>query len=198
MAWLRRPVGRMDSALCALLCLIGVPAAWAQGQDSTPAERNLLIMAELLPGTYDNINQSYFDVRRKLPDADRHPRVNSVITRVSAPAMGKFVFLWRETFVGDGAASAAAAMGGSSRDSIVTLQAGPGADVVTMQRWTNATRKIPTGEIAGLAPQALLHAAACDLTFRRRALLARTRARVPLLRRRAEGRRGSRHPFRTP
>ena len=46
-------------------------AAYAQGQDSTPAERNLLIMAEMLPGVYDNANQAYFDQRRGLPDDDR-------------------------------------------------------------------------------------------------------------------------------
>lgn len=160
---------RAMATLCALLLPIAVPAAFAQGQDSTPGQRNLLIMAEMLPGTYDNINQNYFDTRRKLPDADRHPRVSSVITRVSAPALGKFVFLWRETFVGDGAASAAAAMGGASRDHIVTLQAGPGAEEVTMQRWTNATRKIPIEQVASLTPQALQHAPACDFTFKRRA-----------------------------
>ncbi len=169
MFWLRQLFNRVGATLCALLFLLGVPAAFTQGQDSTPGERNLLIMAELLPGTYDNINQNYFDIRRKLSDADRHPHVNSAITRVSAPAMGDFVFLWRETFVGQGAASAAAAMGGSSRDSIVTLQAGPGAEDVTMKRWTNATRKISNEEIASLTPQGLLHAPACEFTFKRRA-----------------------------
>ena len=38
-------------------------AAFAQGQDGTPAERNLQIIAELLPGNYDNANQAYFDQR---------------------------------------------------------------------------------------------------------------------------------------
>ena len=169
MSWLRPLFNRALATLGALFLLDGMPAVFAQGQDSTPGERSLLIMAELLPGTYDNINQNYFDIRRKLPDADRHPHVNSVITRVSAPALGKFVFLWRETFVGDGAASAAAAMGGSSRDSLVTLQAGPGSEDVTMKRWTNATRKIANEQIASLTPQALLNTPTCDITFKRRA-----------------------------
>ena len=71
-------------------CLLLAPAAFAQGQDSTPAERNLRVMAELLPGHYDNINQNYFDQRRKLPDADRHVRMSTTITRVEAPAFGPY------------------------------------------------------------------------------------------------------------
>jgi hypothetical protein len=43
------------------LCCTGAPVL-AQGQDSTPGERNLLVMAELLPGHYDNVNQNYFEM----------------------------------------------------------------------------------------------------------------------------------------
>ena len=68
--------------------LVGAVAqtAFAQGQDSTPGERHLRVMAELLPGQYDNINQNYFDTRRNLPEADRHVRIHTTIARVQAPA----------------------------------------------------------------------------------------------------------------
>ncbi len=46
--------------------------ALAQGQDGTPADRDILIMAELLPGFYSNANQSYFDSRLKKPASERH------------------------------------------------------------------------------------------------------------------------------
>lgn len=58
---------RAMATLCALLLPIGVPAAFAQGQDSTPGQRNLLIMAEMLPGTYDNINQNYSTLAASCP-----------------------------------------------------------------------------------------------------------------------------------
>jgi hypothetical protein len=57
-------------SLCVVL--LGSLPVLAQGQDSTAGERNLRIMAELLPGVYDNANQAYFDGRRKLPLEDRH------------------------------------------------------------------------------------------------------------------------------
>jgi hypothetical protein len=81
----------IGAVLCSTLC---GSRALAQGQDSTPGERNLRVMAELLPGLYDNVNQNYFDGRRKLPQADRHPRMSTTITRIEAPAFGRYVFLW--------------------------------------------------------------------------------------------------------
>lgn len=57
----------------------------AQGQDSTPAERNLQIIAALLPGIYDNANQAYFDQRRKLPESERRPRTHLRISEADAP-----------------------------------------------------------------------------------------------------------------
>ncbi len=42
--------------------LVPVPVA-AQGQDSTPWERDLQVIGAMLPGLYSNANQSYFDRR---------------------------------------------------------------------------------------------------------------------------------------
>jgi len=67
---------RPRSALLLLLVLLPLLAPWqaagAQGQDSTPGERYLRIMAELLPGVYDNANQHFFD-QRLSPDALERP-----------------------------------------------------------------------------------------------------------------------------
>ena len=54
---------------CVLLLFPG-PKAWAQGQDSTPTERDIMVIAEMFPGRYDNSNQNYFDQRRNLLAAD--------------------------------------------------------------------------------------------------------------------------------
>ncbi len=64
----------------------------AQGQDGQPAERDVQVLAELLPGRYDNWNQNYFDGRRKLPESNRHERLHTRIVRINAPAFGAHVF----------------------------------------------------------------------------------------------------------
>jgi len=66
-------------------CLILTPAATAlaQGQDGTPGERNLQVMAELLSGIYDNANQAYFDGRLKYPDDRRQDRTHVTIEAVA-------------------------------------------------------------------------------------------------------------------
>ncbi len=133
----------------------------AQGQDSTVGARNLLVMAELLPGEYDNVNQSYFDGRRKLPEADRHPRLHTTITRVEAPAFGEHAFLWiNRTGTGE-----------SSLPSyrIATLAAGPGDDEVTMRHYLRTQGTLDAAELKTLAPSGLQRTEGCDYVFKRRA-----------------------------
>jgi len=69
-----------------------VSTAYGQGQDSTPAERDIMIMGEILPGLYNNANQSYFDVRLKRPERQRHKQVYRQISRVQATGFGSYVF----------------------------------------------------------------------------------------------------------
>ncbi|MEE4174776.1 MAG: hypothetical protein V2I57_11035 [Xanthomonadales bacterium] len=88
----------MRRALATVLGLLGMLAAapaLAQGQDSTPGERYLRIVAELLPGTWDNANQHYFDKRRDLPGEARHRRTQVEIEPLVAPHLGAHVFVWR-------------------------------------------------------------------------------------------------------
>lgn len=142
------------------LCCTGAPVL-AQGQDSTPGERNLLVMAELLPGHYDNVNQNYFDQRRKLPDADRHARISTTITRITAPAFGPYAFLWvNRTRANDGEHA-------SYR--IATLSAGSSADEVVMRHYLRMEGEIRADELANLKPADLRRTDGCDYAFRRRA-----------------------------
>lgn len=51
-----------------------------------------MILGELLPGHYDNANQSYFDVRLKRPEADRHQHGSVMVERINASDFGEYVF----------------------------------------------------------------------------------------------------------
>jgi len=154
-------VGRCLIALVLMGVALAGERAHAQGQDSTPGERNLRIMAELLPGYYDNSNQSYFDVRRKLPAADRHPRVSTTITRVDAPAFGRHVYLWVNR--------SETAAGPSTSYRLATLEAGPAADEVTMRHYLRMQGEITTAELPSLQPKDLRRTEGCDYIFKRRA-----------------------------
>ncbi len=73
-----------------ILCLPS--AGLAQGQDGTQAERDLTVIAVMLPGTYDNREQVYFDGRLGVREEARHERVHSKIVRADLPAFGEYVF----------------------------------------------------------------------------------------------------------
>ena len=78
------------SSFC--FALFAAQPAWSQGQDSTPFERDIMIIAQMFPGRYDNANQNYFDQRRDLAEELRHPRVYSTVDRIELPAFGEYVF----------------------------------------------------------------------------------------------------------
>lgn len=153
---------RITSGVLLLALAAGLaPPAGAQGQDSTPGERSLRIMAELLPGVYDNVNQHYFDGRRGLPENDRHPRIETTITRVQAPAFGAHVFLWVNR--------TQTPQGPQASYRLATLEAGPGADEVTMRHYLRMEGEIREPELATLRPADLRRTEGCDYVFERRA-----------------------------
>lgn len=151
-------------ALAALLgpvAVLGWSVAAAQGQDSSPAERHLLVMAELLPGVYDNVNQNHFELRRGLEERDRHARVRTTVTRIEAPAFGEYAFLWiNRTGAED-----------SARYSwrIATLAAEGDPLEVTMRHYLGGEGLATAAEVADLQPSALRRTEGCDYFFRRRA-----------------------------
>lgn len=147
------------SALAWILFLWGPTNGFAQGQDSTPGERNLLVMAELLPGIYDNSNQHYFDQRRKLAPGDQHARITTTISRIDAPAFGRHAFLWvNRTKAGDRETT-------SYR--IATLEAA--GDDVVMRHYLRMDGEIRAAELPTLRPSDLRRTEGCDYFFRRRA-----------------------------
>jgi len=135
--------------------------AAAQGQDSTVGERNLLVMAEMLPGHYDNANQHYFDGRRKLSQDDRHERVATTITRISAPNFGRNAFLW--------VTRTETPQGPRSSWQITTLESGPADSEVTMRHYLSEGSAIDPERLPGLRPSELRRIEGCDYVFVRRA-----------------------------
>lgn len=85
---------RIPSWTAATLLAFATAGALAQGQDSTPAERHLRVLAELLPGHYVNTNQVYFDGRRGLPQAARHALRDVRIVRREAQEGAGIGFDW--------------------------------------------------------------------------------------------------------
>lgn len=141
--------------------IISAPLGWAQGQDSTPGDRNLLVMVEMLPGHYDNVNQHYFDGRRKLSPDDRHERIATTISRIDAPAFGRHVFLWINRIE--------SAQGPSTTWRIATLESGPAAHEVTMRHYFGNGELIDEARLASLQPSQLRRTEGCDYVFVRRA-----------------------------
>ncbi|MEO1034104.1 MAG: hypothetical protein AAFX44_00965 [Pseudomonadota bacterium] len=57
----------------------------AQGQDSTPSERNIMIVAAALPGHFVNTNQVYFEGRLDVDEDDRHAPLTWRIEKTDDP-----------------------------------------------------------------------------------------------------------------
>jgi hypothetical protein len=144
-----------------LACLLASQGLAAQGQDSTSGQRNLLIMAELLPGAYDNVNQNYFDKRRNLPAGDRHQRLHTKISAIDAPAFGDHAYLWINTTKTE--------QGEQVSWRIATLSADGEHDEVTMRHYFSEQGELTAEIVATLKPEDLRRTEGCDYYFKRRA-----------------------------
>lgn len=153
-----------EVSAAALFLLVGLwltTRANAQGQDSTPAQRNLLIMAELLPGEFNNANQHYFDQRRQLTAEARHQRIHTSISKIDAPAFGEHVFLWVNSVQSE--------TGEQVSSRIVTLAADGEPDEVTMKHYFSNQSEVNAEALAMLQPVDLRRTEGCDYYFNRRA-----------------------------
>ena len=80
MKWL----GRLAAGLVIFMAF----PALAQLKDETPAERDAQILTALLPGTFSNGEQVYFDTRLNLPTAERAPLLSARFEIVALAANG--------------------------------------------------------------------------------------------------------------
>lgn len=62
----------MPRWILALAFIASAHGAQAQGQDSLRSERDLAVIATMLPGIYDNSNQTYFEQRTGVEKTQRH------------------------------------------------------------------------------------------------------------------------------
>lgn len=76
-------MGKITSLMGAGILLGWSSLAFAQGQDSTRAERDAQVIAQLLKGRYDNANQAYFDRRLGDPEGERHERLHLAVNKPS-------------------------------------------------------------------------------------------------------------------
>ncbi len=153
-------------AAAAAFILAGAQTAWGQGQDGTPAERDIMVIAEMFPGRYDNANQNYFDVRRNLTEDLRHPRVYATVDRIDLPAFGAYVFWVQATRGRDGE---------PYLRRIYALEVDNRANAVRMKMYiydgpehaalTDAHSDL--SKLDGLTPETALYEEGCDVLWRR-------------------------------
>lgn len=74
-----------------------ITISFAQGQDGTPAQRDIMIISALLPGHFSNANQAYFDVRLKRPEPKRHAALDVEVEKLGTDIFGSAAFLARRT-----------------------------------------------------------------------------------------------------
>lgn len=91
----------MNKIICTLFLTAGISMltstqTLSQGQDSSVPERDIMILAEIFPGTYDNANQAYFDVRLKVDESKRHAPVAKQVHRLDGSRFGDYVFWSKE------------------------------------------------------------------------------------------------------
>lgn len=159
------PVGNMTRILLSASLLMASFTVCAQGQDSTPAERYLRVMVEMLPGIYDNANQNYFDRRRELSEADQHARVHVRIKALALPQFGEQVFLWKQNRTTAGEEQV------SYR--LVTLTSDGPDDAVVMRQYFDREQRLAEAVASmqwdALYPAKLTSTKGCEYYFRRRA-----------------------------
>ena len=129
-------------ALAGLAWMLAAGPAFAQGQDSTPTERNAMVIAELLARVYDNYNQVYFDRRLGYPENERHDRIELRIDRVGGP--DSMLLAFREFAGGD--------YSQLTRAGALALSPDNGREATRMEVWNRPVEGLePMAEGAGLA-----------------------------------------------
>ena len=78
-------LARRAGCVIYLACIAMSGLAQAQGQDSTPTERDSQVIAELLARIFDNYNQVYFNRRLGHQEEERHDRLEIRVDRIGGP-----------------------------------------------------------------------------------------------------------------
>lgn len=136
-----RPFRGGWAVLAGMACLAVASQALAQGQDTTPTERNVLVIAELLARVYDNYNQVYFDQRLGYPENERHDRREIRIDRVGGS--DSMLLVYREFADGD--------YSRPTRAGALALSADNEREAARMEVWSRPVEGVdPTDAGAGI------------------------------------------------
>ncbi|MEM6937328.1 MAG: hypothetical protein AAF552_12780 [Pseudomonadota bacterium] len=141
-------------SFCLSIFAVTPTIGWAQGQDSQPYERDLMVIATMLRGGFDNANQSYFDVRGDRDE--KHRRIHQVVESVRDSALGEHVFVVSGYWDSDPEKA--------TGSQLWSLRPEPETATVQMQMWALE----PGMGVGNLPPADQLPAAdACELLWRR-------------------------------
>ncbi len=146
--------------LCMAACLLPASMARAQGQDSQPYERDLMVIATMLQGSFDNANQNYFDQRGKRNR--RHRRIHQTVQKLEFADLGSEVFLLSGYWDSEPS--------NATGSQIWSLSADPVSESVRMRMWS-----VPSAVSASNLPDAGALASPCDLFWGREAAQFRAR-----------------------
>jgi len=86
-------------AICGSTAQAQAPRKPGWSNDQSPVQRDQMVVEALLPGTYDNHEQVYFDDRLGMPASERHRRVHTEIRRLADEHFGPRAYLvqiWRD------------------------------------------------------------------------------------------------------
>ena len=162
-------MNKVKTVLCALALAATPGLVLAQGQDSTPAERNIMIISEILPGRYDNANQSYFDGRLGVREEARHLRIHTLVERIDRPDFGEHVFWLQSEIVGGGDDSFFAYILALEVDNERGGVAMKFFDLDRSRRTEFRDAHLDPEKLSSLTPQSTTYREGCDLIWKREA-----------------------------
>lgn len=80
-----------------------VPAPRKPGwsNDQSPLQRDIMVIDALMPGTYDNFEQMYFNNRLNVPTAERHRHTHTEVRKIHDERFGPHAFYVQDWFEDD-------------------------------------------------------------------------------------------------
>ncbi|MDX2222852.1 MAG: CpcT/CpeT family chromophore lyase [Rhodospirillaceae bacterium] len=94
-------IGIFALSVAAAAAAQDVPRKPGWSNDQSPLQRDLMVIEALMPGTYNNYEQVYFDDRLDLPADQRHARVHTEIRRIPNDRFGPSAFYIMDTWHAD-------------------------------------------------------------------------------------------------
>lgn len=153
--YLKRPIPEL--ICCAFISLMFSMCVFAQGQDGTRSERDIMILSSLFSGRFDNSNQAYFDIRRNVESSEQHKVIHKKITELTSPEIGSIVYFAQ--YFKDNIEL-------SSERRLYTMEVDYQRDVVRMKTYFVTAKAMPANL---LTKNDIRYAKGCDLLWQQEA-----------------------------